>query len=358
MIAYIADLAVRRKQWMDPETFRNGVALSQSIPGATAMQTAAYVGLRTRGLPGALASYVGFGLPAFVFMVILSSLYATSRSLPWVVSLFGGLQVIVVAIVAHAAISFGRATIKHHGEVFLAAASTLALLLSASPFLVIIAAAVAGILILKGDSSTPAEPLSEAYPRKAGHMIALFLAVPIGLGFLYALRADLFRLAWLMLKIDLFAFGGGFASLPLMLEEIVHARGWMSSKTFMDGIALGQITPGPIVITAAFVGYLLYGIAGATIAAIAIFTPSFVLLVAAAPFFTALGRSRLFRKVLAGVLASFVGLLFAVTVKFAVAVPWDVVKAIMAAATFCALTRKIDILYIVLVGAVISIFVL
>ena len=76
------------------------------------------------------------------------------------------------------------------------------------------------------------------------------------------------------MRIDLFAFGGGFGSLPLMLHEIVSVRGWMDSNTFMDGIALGQVTPGPIVITSTFVGYLLYGWSGAIVATIAIFTPS------------------------------------------------------------------------------------
>ena len=114
MVAYIGELAVKRKKWLDQLTFKTGVALAQSIPGATAMQTAAYVGLRVRGIPGALASYVGFGLPAFLFMVILSSLYAASRDLPWVTSLFHGLQVIVVAVVANATYTFGRGTLRKH----------------------------------------------------------------------------------------------------------------------------------------------------------------------------------------------------------------------------------------------------
>src|SRR5512136_651086 len=93
MVSYIGELSVKRKKWLDPETFKNGVVLSQSIPGATAIQVAAYVGLQTRGLVGALASYVGFGLPAFIFMLAFSSLYAVSRNLPWVTALFAGLQV-------------------------------------------------------------------------------------------------------------------------------------------------------------------------------------------------------------------------------------------------------------------------
>ncbi|MFB3926339.1 MAG: chromate transporter [Syntrophales bacterium] len=112
MVAYIRQIAVNRRQWLDESEFRNGVALCQSLPGATAMQVAAYVGLRSNGITGALASYVGFGLPAFVIMLVLSVLYINYKSLPTAVSLFNGLQVIVIAIIVNAVYSFGRGMIK------------------------------------------------------------------------------------------------------------------------------------------------------------------------------------------------------------------------------------------------------
>jgi chromate transporter len=108
MVAHIRELSTQRNKWLDGNDFKNGVALCQSIPGATAIQAAAYVGLRVRGISGALAAYVGFGLPAFIFMLILSVLYARFNSLPKFISLFNGLQVIVVAIIFNATYSFGR----------------------------------------------------------------------------------------------------------------------------------------------------------------------------------------------------------------------------------------------------------
>jgi len=161
-----------------------------------------------------------------------------------------------------------------------------------------------------------------------------------------------------MLKIDLFAFGGGFASLPLILHEIVNNRGWLDSKTFMDGIALGQITPGPIVITATFVGYMVYGVLGALVATIAIFTPSFFMVITVAPFFDKLKNSIYFMKAIDGIFASFVGLLLYVCIKFTIVVPWDIVRIILCVAVLIALLRKVNILYIVPIGAAISIFVL
>ena len=113
----------------------------------------------------------------------------------------------------------------------------------------------------------------------------IFFAAAIGFLILYVLHHDLFDLAALMFRIDLFAFGGGFASLPLMLHEVVDVRRWMDYQTFMNGIALGQITPGPIVITAAFVGYILYGPVGGAIATLGIFLPSFLMIIGTVPYY-------------------------------------------------------------------------
>lgn len=122
MVAYIGDMAVKRRGWLSQQSFKDGVALCQSIPGATAMQSAAYVGLRVRGVTGALATFVGFGLPAFVLMTFLSALYGPARGLSWVAALFAGLQVIVVALVANATYSFGRGSLKGYRQVLIAAA--------------------------------------------------------------------------------------------------------------------------------------------------------------------------------------------------------------------------------------------
>ena len=171
---------------------------------------------------------------------------------------------------------------------------------------------------------------------------------------LYLIDTKIFNLAVLMMRIDLFAFGGGFASIPLMLHEVVNVRGWMDNKTFMDGIALGQVTPGPIVITSTFVGYMLYGLWGSVAATIAIFTPSFLMVIAITPVFDRLKVSAFFSGATKGILASFVGLLFFVTVKFGLTVPWDIVRIVLVSVAFVALIRKVDILYVVLITAVIS----
>jgi chromate transporter len=146
MVPYIARMAVDQKKWLDDSTFRDGVALSQTIPGATAMQTAAYVGFRARGVAGAAASFIGFALPAFLLMVALSAFYKRSHTLPPVVSIFGGLQTVVVAIVANATVSFGKNSLKGFRELVIAVIAAAMFGSGVSPIMVIILAALLGLL--------------------------------------------------------------------------------------------------------------------------------------------------------------------------------------------------------------------
>ena len=353
MIPYVGEFVVKRKKWMDQQTFKGGVVLAQSIPGATLMQTVGYVGLQMRGLPGALVSYIAFGLPAFLLMLVFSAVYAEYGSLPRVTSVFAGLQVIVVAIVANATYTFGRTSLKHYMHAVLAVASALAFWVGVSPFYVVLGAALAGIVFLKGTPET--EPTKIQKKLISPVPVVILLAIlAIGLICLYFVRPNLLKLVLLMMKIDLFAFGGGFASLPLMLQEVVRVRGWMDAKTFMDGIALGQATPGPIVITAAFVGYLTHRLLGAIVATIGIFAPSFMLVVLTAPFFNRLKGSAVFSKATQGVLASFVGLLLFVVIRFSLAVPWNLFRVLIVLGSLIALFKKVDLLYIVLIGAALS----
>jgi len=358
MVAYIKTMAVEKYKWLDEATFKDGVILCQSIPGSTAIQTAAYVGLRARNISGAIASYIGFGIPAFILMLILSASYVGTHNLPGVISLFNGLQVIVVAIVARAAYTFGKNMVQSYRDIIIPVISAILLWASISPFIVILAAALAGITIFK-KSSTVAVFSPPPKDKRLFKNIALMLALlSAAMAELYFIDRELFKLALLMFRIDLFAFGGGFAAMPLMHHEIVAARGWMSSKTFMDGIALGQITPGPITMTTTFVGYLLRGLPGAIVATLAVFTPSFFMVIIVTPFFDSLKGSPYFLGATKAIYGTFVGLLCFITFKFGYAVPWDAARIILGLAALAALYKKADILYVVLFGAVISIFVL
>jgi len=358
MIAYIRKRAVTQKRWLDGESFQDGVALCQVIPGATVMQMAAYIGLKTRGVSGAMVSYIGFGLPAFFLMMALSVLYSVTHALPAVVSVFNGLQAVIVAVVANAAVSFGKTSLKSRKNVLVACIAAGLFWLMVNPMLIILLAALLGMLLNSRQQATLRTGHEIKMSATTRPLLLFLLGTAAGFALLYFFRKDLFQLAVLMSKIDLIAFGGGFASVPLMFHEIVEVRSWMDGPTFLNGIVLGQFTPGPIVITATFVGYLVHGLTGAIVATAAIFLPSFLILVGIAPYFDRLRASPWFARAIGGILCSFVGLLLTVTIRFALNVHWDFPHMALAGAAFAALILKLDILWVVFAGTAVSVLVL
>lgn len=356
IVAYIRKMAVEQKNWMDPKEFNAGVAFCQLIPGATAMQMAAYVGLSMRGMAGAAVSFIGFGLPAFFLMLIFAILYTSTGNVPVVASVFSGLQAVVVAIMANAVWSFGKVTVKKWQHAGIALTAAVLFWWNVSPLLVIGLAVLAGWLLLAPPGETELAGQVNPNPISAKPILILLSSAAIILTVMYFLNPDLFQLSLLMIKVDLTAFGGGFASVPVMYHQVVEVNQWLDGQTFMNGIILGQATPGPIVITATFIGYLLLGGVGALVATLSIFLPSFLLVVGLAPFFNKVSTTPIFHKVIRGVMCSFVGLLISVTMRFAFEIEFDVLHVIMVVSALFALLRKVDILWVVVIGAAISIW--
>lgn len=354
MVAYIRRMVVEQNGWLDSASFDDGVALCQAVPGATAMQVTAYAGFRIRGAAGALAAFSGFGLPAFLLMMALSALYVPASSHPLVQGVFLALQAIVVAMVAYAAVSFAKTSLRHWLHAFIAGIAAALFIAGVHPVAVIALAALLGVAILPTPDQKPNEPATHLpYP---GHAFLILVAASAAFFLLlFFLRPDLFSLAATMAGIDLFAFGGGFAALPLMFHEVVEVHSWLDSATFINGLALGQVTPGPIVITATFVGYLTYGFWGGVVATIGMFIPSFLMVLGTIPYYDWLKGSTLYRKMFQGVLFSFVGLLLSVTVKLALAIPWSYLPALLAAGAFVSLLLGAEILWVVAAGIAIAV---
>jgi chromate transporter len=355
MVAYIRKLAVEKNPWLDAKAFNDGVALCQMIPGATAMQTAAYVGLKTRGVLGACASFIGFGLPAFLLMMTLAALYTYAHRLPIVVSAFSGLQAVIVAIIANATLSFGKFAVNDWKALAIAAIAALLFGLKVNPVLVILLAAAGGSALISPRQRQVSHPRTsvQTLPYTAPLLLILSCSA-IWFFLLFLFNRTLFDLALLMFRIDLFAFGGGFASVPLMFHEVVEVRKWMDGQTFMNGIVLGQVTPGPIVITATFIGYLLGGPLGGVTATLGVFLPSFLMVLCVSPYFDRLRSSLGFDNVANGILCSFIGLLLTVTIRFALNVQWDVSHLLLASGSLIALLLNVDIHWVVMAGTGIS----
>lgn len=353
MIPVIRAAVVERLRWLRKEEFRLGLSLCQAIPGATVMQLAAYTGLKLHGVSGAFAAYLGFALPAFCLVTGLSAAYFQLRSAAFVGAAFAGLQVVVLALLARAAWDFGRRYANSARSLLPLLCAAGLFLWGVGPALIVACMAAVGALLLR--DATP-QPASEGgnHNRLPWRFLAMCAAcLGVILPALFLLDRPVFELVLSMFKIDLVAFGG-LGAFPVMQHEVVHARAWMSEATFLDGIALGQVTPGPILMTAAFIGYALAGFWGAAAATVAVFTPSFLMLVTAVPFAHRLLGSARFRGALSGTLATLGGLLLAMVLLLAMTIPWTAAKGLLAVCALGALALGLAVPWVVLGAAAVS----
>jgi chromate transporter len=282
-------------------------------------------------------------------------LYFRYRDLPVVLKSFHGLSVVVTALVLDAAISVARTSIQKTLDGVLALAAAVLFLLHVSPALIILGAMLSGAVL--GRNVEGAGPPAVRVRFGPGHWRGLACIV-LGLACLAALlfwwERPLAILLVRMMEIDLFAFGGGYSALPLMSHEVVVRQGWLSWQAFMDGVALGQVTPGPIVITAAFVGYSLAGLLGAMAGAAGVFSPSFLLLIGSVPVCDRLLHRPQFRRMLRASLATLSGLMASMAWSMGLAVPWTPALIFLGVAAFAALRMKVNIILVVLVGVAYS----
>ena len=356
MIPYIQEMAVRDKKWLTRETFRTGVAVCQSLPGATAMQVAAWTGLKSGRIRGALGAYLGFGLPAFVLICLFSWIYVRTQDNSTALALFSGLKGVVLGLMGYAGLSFIHKYLRTGFDWLIAVSAAIWLWLRLNPIIAIL-----GLCLLAGavgpKSRLFSRPEAPAGPFRLGSLLPAIILAGLLVSLLLlvlALDKELGGLGWLMIRIDLFAFGGGYVSIPLMLHELVEARGLITASQFMDGVALGQATPGPIVMTGAFAGYLIRGPAGAAIAALFLFAPSFILLIAAEPLVDRLRSWEWFARGLQGSLAVLVGLICVVALRFGLTLSSEPIPLVIAVGSALALHFKVKTYWVAAAGGIIA----
>ncbi len=353
MVEYLRNTLTVSKRWIDPEAFTKGLVTCQGIPGAIVVNLASYCGYQIRGLPGLLIAFASFLLPSFLIMLVFSAFYKEGRNLGIIKSAFIGLEVVVVAIVINAAGRFLLERVREGpSSIVLSIVSATLLLVGSSPLLVIALTGALGALFYSKGLDLQSRGQVMAISKRDGWIITLSFASCYCL--IYLLFGGLFEFSCIMTKIALMSFGGVYTALPLMYHEVVQTKAWMDSKTFMDGIALGQITPGPILINATFVGYITGGLVGALVGTFAIFAPGPVLLSIVMTFVDKIDSSRPFRAVTKGMVAAFAGLLIFVSIKFTLAVHWDITKLAFFVVAFGWLIYKNDVLALAIVGAILS----
>ncbi|MCX5908426.1 MAG: chromate efflux transporter [Deltaproteobacteria bacterium] len=329
--------------WLTEPEFLQGLALCQPIPGATFVQLSTYIGYRLRGIWGAFTCAIAFVIPAFILLIILSAVYFKWGNLWFIQSLFKGLGAIVVAIVLNAVINFGKPLLKDWKMVLIAVLSFSSFLYRLNTVLVFLLAAVLALIlrpamVVKSPPVPPGKGIGETGKKGRDRLFLFVLAVFIGAIFVVCYRLDpqLSYLALTFSKIGALAFGGGFTSIPLIQYEVVDHFQWVTTKEFLDGIAMGQITPGPIMITATFLGYKIAGFWGALMATIAIFSPAFFIVTLLIPHYDRLKGLGTVRMMEQGILASFVGMLGLVLYNFGKTTFVDIPSVIFTLGAFIA----------------------
>ena len=243
-IALMEDAVVHRRKWVKRQHFLDALSVTNMVPGPNSSELAIHVGYLRAGVLGGLVSGICFILPAFLLMLALSWAYFEFGSVPQVVWLFYGVKPAIIAIIAATAYRLYKPAITDWPQRVLASAALVITVVA--PALAVAALIVAGLIGIAIYSKA-----SFKLPG-AGVLAGAYVAAPM---ISVASLSTLLALAWVFLKAGALLFGGGFVIIPLIEHEVVDVYGWLSAQQFIDGVAIGQATPGPIVITAAFVGY-------------------------------------------------------------------------------------------------------
>lgn len=351
---------VQRKQWISEEELMNGITLGQLLPGATYCSLTVYIGYRIRGVAGAITSFIAFLLPPFMVMVLLSYLYFQFGALPLVKVLIKGIGAIIVGLVANAIVDVGKSAIKDLKAVIIALLSLAIMMVYPNIFVILIAAALMGLLFYYSTLSHQERAMnivnnqSEVDTVKSSKFNGvLLLLVALALLIYGASRQPiLLQLGWVFFRMGAVVFGNGFTMLPLIQQEVVTHYGWLNMDEFAVGLALGQITPGPILITATFVGYKVAGFIGAVAGTLGMFMPSLFLVILTAEVHKKVERNPWVQAAFKGILASFVGMMAVVLAGMAQHGIVDLTTATLAGLAFIALRyTKLNVLWVVSGGA-------
>jgi len=304
LAGYMQRDLVERRRWTSEEDYQVGLALAQLAPGPLAAQLAIYLGYVRGGILGGTLVGVAFILPSFLMVVALGILYLQYGGLWWMRALFYGIGAAVIGIIVRAAYKLTRITIK--GDILLwiifgVLALTTAWAEEEIAWLFLLGGVVA--LAVKA----PPEGLLKLIRRVETHLaIAPWLSLTEGLQGPAALDT-LWQILWFFTKAGAFVFGSGLAIVPFLYGGVVQHYGWLDDRQFLDAVAVAMITPGPVVITVGFIGYLVGGLTGATLAAIGVFMPVYLFVIIPSPWFKRHGANPQVKAFVDGVTAAATG---------------------------------------------------
>jgi len=341
-IALMEQEVVRKRNWLSREHFLDLLAATNLVPGPNATEMAIHIGYIHAGWPGLIAGGAAFIVPAFLISLALAVVYVRLGTLPQGAALFYGINPAVIAIILVATYRLGRTALKDKRAIALSVACLAAALLGINEVIVLLAAGVAGILLYA--------PIRKSLP--AWLIVAwgpLTMSLPQAAAWL---DDRLVRLALFFLKVGALIFGSGMVLFAFIQRDVVTGYGWLTQQQLLDAIAVGQMTPGPVLSSATFIGYLVAGWPGAVVSTLAVFAPSFVIIALIGPWIPRLRQSPVIQAFLRGVNAGVVALILAVSVALFRSAMVDVWTMLILVVGLVALLRfRIDTLWLVAGGA-------
>ncbi len=343
-IALMEQETVVRRQWLSREHFLDLLATTNLVPGPNAVEMAGHIGFVRAGWPGLIVGGVAFILPAFVISLVLAWVYSRLGALPQVTALFYGINPAVIAIILAATYRLGRTALEDWRFLVLGILCLAAALLGADEVSVLLAAGAAGVALSAVERHGPWQ--MTALLSCWGPLVGV-LAAPASW-----LDDRLVRLGLFFLKVGALIFGSGMVLFAFIQRDVVERFGWLTQQQLLDAIAVGQMTPGPVLSSATFIGYLVAGVPGATVATVAVFLPAFLIIALVGPWIPRLRRSPWVQSFLRGVNAAVVALILAVAVSLFRAAVVDVWTAAIFLAGLVLLIRlRLDTLWLVVGGA-------
>ncbi|MFZ3373762.1 MAG: chromate efflux transporter [Desulfitobacteriaceae bacterium] len=353
MIVEAKKQIVRRKGWISEQEVLTGLALAQFLPGATYANFAVFLGYSIRKLQGAIVSFLGFILPPFTLMLVLAYLYFRYSDIPVVLTMLRGLQAIVFALIANAIWELAKLVLKDWQALLILAISIILGWANPNIFLSLFCAGLLSIGLYRPwrNKGKQCKVISDHKNDHYWREVIIVISVLLAISAISAFNPLILKLEVVFFKIGLLVFGNGFTMIPLIQHEVVNVYHWLDDSQFRVGIALGQITPGPVVITATFVGYKVLGLLGALAATLGIFAPSFLLVVLVMPFYQRLREHAWVKVIFNGVLVAFVGLMLIVLFnmsKQSLVDPLTICFAIFALISLR--VWKVEVLWVVLGG--------
>jgi chromate transporter len=357
LVGYMHRDLVEKRRWISEEEYKEGLALAQLAPGPLAAQLGIYLGFVHYRVMGATLCGIAFVLPSFVMVVAIGILYRLYGGLPWMQAVFYPVGAAVIGVIA---ISAYKLTTKSVSKLHLTDIKRNAFLwlfyLVAVIITVITEREEVFLFILAG----VAYMLMKAPPKvvKTPSVINS-VALLMGTGFWQFETNTLWRIAVFFTKAGAFVFGSGLAIVPFLHSGVVNEYHWLNEHQFVDAVAVAMITPGPVVITVGFIGYLVAGFPGAAVAALATFLPCYLFTVLPAPYFRKIAKDRSIKAFVDGITAAVVGALVGSVIVIGFRSITDLPTAAIAVATIFALlyVKKIKEPYIILVAALLGLLI-